>query len=452
MTPKPSPLFSHIFSGVASIAALLALSSPAAAAPPGSNDPARAVPREVLVGFEDRSSQEARQDVAAQVGATSRETLARGVGEQAPVELLDLPPGWSNSRAIDRLEQDAAVAFAEPNWRYQTQATTIDPYYANGSLWGMYGDQTSPANQFGSQAGEAWAAGYTGGKGVYVGVIDEGIQFTHPELDANVWTNPFDPVDGTDNDGNGYVDDIHGWDFVGNNNTIYDGGTKGRLDNHGTHVTGTIGAESNGSGVVGVNWNVTYVSGKFLGRSGGTTANAVRAVDYMTALKASGLNIVATNNSWGGGGYSQALYDAISRANVKNVLFVAAAGNAGANNDLTPSYPASYDLPNVIAVAAIDKAGALPSFSNYGQTSVDLGAPGVGVWSTTAFNTYSSYSGTSMATPHVTGAAALYASTHLGATALQTKNAILSSAVPTSSLATKTVTGGRLDASAAQGR
>ena len=453
MTRKPSPLFSHIFSGAASIAALLALSSAAAGAPRGSNDPARAVPREVLVGFEDRSSQEARQDVAAQVGATSREKLARGVGGQAPVELLDLPSGWSNSRAIDRLEQDAAVAFAEPNWRYQTQATTSDPYYANGSLWGMYGDGTSPANQFGSQAGEVWAAGQTGSNDVYVGVIDEGVQFTHPELDANVWTNPFDPVDGRDNDGNGYVDDIHGWDFVGNNNTIYDGGTKGRLDDHGTHVTGTIGAESNGKGVVGVNWNVTYVSGKFLGRSGGTTANAVRAVDYMTALKARhGLNIVATNNSWGGGGYSQALYDAIWRANTQNVLFVAAAGNAGANNDSTPSYPASYNLPNVIAVAAIDKAGALPSFSNYGQTSVDLGAPGVGVWSTTAFNTYSSYSGTSMATPHVTGAAALYASTHPGATAEQTKNAILSSAVPTSSLATKTVTGGRLDVSAAQGR
>lgn len=447
--------FSHRVSSFAAalVPALLALASPAVAAPPGSDDPSRAVPREVLVGFEDGSSQAARRDAVERVGATSREKLARGAGAQASVELLGLPTGFSNSRAVDRLEQDAAVAFAEPNWRYETQATTSDPYYANGSLWGMYGDATTPVNRYGSQAGEAWAAGYTGSGGVYVGVIDEGVQFTHPDLDANVWTNPFEAVDGLDNDGNGYVDDVHGWDFANNDNSIYDGGSKGRLDDHGTHVTGTIGAESNGSGVVGVNWAVTYVSGKFLGRSGGTTANAVRAVDYMTALKTDhGLNVVATNNSWGGGGYSQALYDAIGRANAADILFIAAAGNNGTNNDSTPRYPANYNLPNVISVAAIDKSGALASFSNFGQSSVDLGAPGVGVWSTTAYNTYSSYSGTSMATPHVTGAAALYASTHPGATAAQTKNAILTSAAATPSLTGKTVTGGRLDASAALGR
>ena len=435
------------------VPALLALASPAVAAPPGSDDPSRAVPHEVLVGFEDGSSQAARRDAVARVGATSREKLARGAGAQASVELLGLPARYSNSRAVDRLEQDAAVAFAEPNWRYETQATTSDPYYANGSLWGMYGDATTPVNRYGSQAGEAWAAGYTGSGGVYVGVIDEGVQFTHPDLDANVWNNPFEAVDGLDNDGNGYVDDVHGWDFANNDNSIYDGGSKGRLDDHGTHVTGTIGAESNGSGVVGVNWAVTYISGKFLGRSGGTTANAVRAVDYMTALKTDhGLNVVATNNSWGGGGFSQALYDAIGRANAADILFIAAAGNNGTSNDSTARYPANYNLPNVISVAAIDKAGALASFSNFGQSTVDLGAPGVGVWSTTAYNTYSSYNGTSMATPHVTGAAALYASTHPGATAAQTKNAIMTSAAATSSLTGKTVTGGRLDANAALGR
>jgi subtilisin family serine protease len=204
--------------------------------------------------------------------------------------------------------------------------------------------------------------------------------------------------------------------------------------------------------VVGVNWNVTYVSAKFLGRNGGTTANAVKAVDYITGLKTRhGLPVVATNNSWGGGGYSQALADAISRANTRNILFIAAAGNSGANTDSTPHYPSSYNLPNVISVAAIDKLGARASFSNYGASSVDLGAPGVGVWSTTAYNTYSSYSGTSMATPHVTGAAALYASTHPGASAAQIKNAILSSAIPTSSLSGRTLTGGRLDANAANG-
>ena len=163
---------------------------------------------------------------------------------------------------------------------------------------------------------------------------------------------------------------------------------------------------------------------------------------------------MATNNSWGGGGYSQALYDAISRANAGNILFIAAAGNGGNdgvgdNNDAVASYPSNYNLPNIIAVAAITSSGAKSSFSNYGATTVDLGAPGSGIISTTAFNSYSSYSGTSMATPHVTGAAALYASVKTGSNAAAIKSAILSSAVPTSSLSGKTVTGGRLDANAA---
>lgn len=422
----------------------------AAAAPEG--DGARAVSGQVLVGFDQDASPAARREAAAEVQATGRAPVADGSGNQARVELLRLGGGMSVARAIERLERQRVVEFAEPNWRYDAQATATDPYYTNGSLWGMYGNLTSPANAYGSQAGEAWAAGRTGSLSVYVGVIDEGIQFTHPDLDANAWSNPYDPVDGVDNDGNGYVDDRRGWDFANGDSSVYDGGTKGRLDDHGTHVAGTIGAEANGAGVVGVNWQVTYVSGKFLGRSGGTTANAVKAVDYMTDLKVRhGLNIVATNNSWGGGGYSQALYDAINRARARSILFVAAAGNSGANTDASPSYPAAYALDNVISVAAIDKLGGLASFSNYGATSVDLGAPGVGVWSTTAYNTYSSYNGTSMATPHVTGAAALYASTHPSATAAQIKNAILGSVVPTPSLTGKTVTGGRLDANAANG-
>jgi subtilisin family serine protease len=197
---------------------------------------------------------------------------------------------------------------------------------------------------------------------------------------------------------------------------------------------------------------VRYISAKFLGKGGGTTANAIKAVDYITALKTQhGLNVVATNNSWGGGGYSQGLRDAIGRANASQILFVAAAGNSGSNNDSAASYPSNYDVANVVAVAAINSSGALASWSSYGPTTVDLGAPGVGIWSTTASNTYSSYSGTSMATPHVTGAAALYASTHPGATAAQIKNAILSSVISTASLSGKTLTGGRLDANAADG-
>jgi subtilisin family serine protease len=340
------------------------------------------------------------------------------------------------------------VEFAEPNWVYTHGATTSDTYYINGSLWGMYGDATSPANQYGSQAGEAWAAGKTGSNSVYVGIIDEGFQNTHPDLKANEWDNPYDPINGIDDDKNGYVDDTDGWDFDGNNNSIYDGGTRGAYDDHGTHVAGTIGAENNGTGVVGVNWNVTLISGKFLGRRGGTTASAIKAVDYFTDLKTRhGMNIVATNNSWGGGGFSQALKDAITRADAANILFVAAAGNDGLNTETSTSYPSGYDNPNIIAVAAIDKAGGIASFSNYAVTKVDLGAPGVGVFSSTAFNTYSSYNGTSMATPHVTGGAALYASTHPGSSAATIKAAILNSAVPTASLTGKCVTGGRLNVS-----
>ena len=433
----------------------LALAAPAVAGPAPAAGPvaAAAVPDQLLVGYVPGASPAAQERARKRAGAVRAERVVLARADRAAVELVRLPAGTGREAAVRELESDPAVAYAEPNWIYTHQATADDPYFTDGSLWGMYGDASSPVNQYGSQAAEAWARGATGSKSVYVGVIDEGIQVDHPDLDGNVWTNPFDPVDGRDNDGNGYVDDKHGWDFAGKDNTVYDGGTRGSLDDHGTHVAGTIAAESNGTGVVGVNWNATLISGKFLGRRGGTTADAIKAVDYFTDLKTRhGMDIVATNNSWGGGGYSGALFDAISRANDAGILFIAAAGNGGSDgvgddNDATASYPSSYVLDNVIAVAAIDSTGKIAKFSNYGAKSVDVGAPGVGVASTTAYKTYSTYSGTSMATPHVTGGAALYASTHAGASAATIKNVILSSAVPTASLAGKTVTGGRLDVS-----
>ena len=219
-------------------------------------------------------------------------------------------------------------------------ATSNDPYYLSSSspLWGMHGDAITPnANSYGTGADEAWAVGETGSADVYVGVIDEGIQYTHPDLAANIWTNPFDPVDGVDNDGNGYVDDAHGWDFFNNDAGIYDAGA----DSHGTHVSGTIGGVGgNALGVAGVNWDVTIISGKFLGPSGGSTSGAILAVDYLTDLKTRhGIDLVATSNSWGGGGFSQALLDAINRGGNADVLFVAAAGNSSSNNDVVASYP-----------------------------------------------------------------------------------------------------------------
>ena len=206
--------------------------------------------------------------------------------------------------------------------------------------------------------------------------------------------------------------------------------------------------------------NVNLMSAKFLGRNGGTTANAVKAVDYFTDLKARhGMNLVATNNSWGGGGFSQALFNAIERANTAGILFIAAAGNGGRdgvgdNNDGHPAIRAVYTNSNIIAVAAITSSGARSSFSNYGATTVDIGAPGSAIVSTVPMSSkgqivsgYASYSGTSMATPHVTGAAALYAAYHAFASAGDIKAAILSSAVPTTSLTNRCVTGGRLNVS-----
>jgi subtilisin family serine protease len=410
----------------------------AAPAPQASSSAAAAVPDELLVGYEAGATTAERERARSRASAQRQERVVAAGADRTEVELVRIPQGKDREQAIAELESDPAVAYAEPNWILQHQATSTDPYLTNGSLWGMAGDASAPANQYGSQAAEAWAVGNTGSAAVFVGVIDEGIQLDHPDLAGQVWTNPYDRVDGIDNDGNGYIDDKNGWDFDGNNNTIYDGGTRGSLDDHGTHVAGTIGAKANGAGVVGVNWNVTMISGKFLGRRGGTAANSIKAVDYFTDLKTRhGLNIVATNNSWGGGGFSTALRDAIARANDANILFVAAAGNSGTNNDVTASYPSGYDVPNVLAVAAIDKGGALASFSQFGLKSVDIGAPGVDIWSTTAFNGYSTYNGTSMATPHVTGAAALYAASHADWTASLVKGAILGSAVPTASLSGK---------------
>lgn len=409
---------------------------------------------ELLVKYRDGASASDRQALNEGLGAQKLETVRAGDSKKGELALLRLPSGLDMAAAVRAISSDPAVEYAEPNWTYQHQATSDDTYYTNGSLWGMYGDGSTPANQYGSQAAESWAGGHTSCGNVIVGVIDEGIYYQHEDLAANIWTNPYDAADGVDNDGNGYIDDVRGWDFDGNSNDINSGGAS---DDHGTHVSGTIaGVGGNARGVAGVCWSgIKLISGRFLGRRGGTTSNAIKAIDYFNDLKTRhGLNIVATNNSWGGGGFSQALQDAIERANSAGILFVAAAGNDAYDNDATASYPSNYPNANIIAVASITNTGALSSFSQWGQTTVDLGAPGSGIWSTipkssrgSLTSSYSSYSGTSMATPHVTGAAALYASTRPGATAADIKAAILANTVPTASLQNKTVTGGRLNTS-----
>lgn len=407
---------------------------------------------EIIVKYRDGADAVAQAAVRQGLGAQKADTLRAGNSRRGDTVLLKLRTGTSVAAAVRALSSDPSIEYAEPNWIYQHHAVSNDTYVSNGSLWGMYGDTSSPANQYGSQANDAWAAGHTDCSGVLVGVIDEGIYHQHEDLAANIWANPYDPIDGVDNDGNGYADDVRGWDFDGGSNNINSGGAN---DDHGTHVSGTIaGVGGNGKGVAGVCWSgVKLISARFLGRRGGTTANAVKAVDYFNDLKIRhNLNIVATNNSWGGGGFSQALSDAIGRANSAGILFIAAAGNDAYDNDVTASYPSNYPHANIIAVASTTSVGGLSSFSQWGRTTVDIGAPGSNIWSTVPRSTkgvvtsgYASYNGTSMATPHVTGAAALYKSSHAGATAADIKAAILGSAEPTPALQGKVVTNGRLN-------
>ena len=373
--------------------------------------------------------------------------------------------GMTLQAARLQLLRDPAVEYAEPNWIYRHQQTApADPLFAQ--QWALENTGQAVAGIHGTadadvDALQGWSPVASAGQRAYVGVVDQGIDLSHPDLGVEpggaIWTNPFDPIDGVDNDGNGYIDDLHGWDFSDQTNTVYDGTpAEQHIDAHGTHVAGTIAARHNGIGIAGVSRDVVIIPAKFMGVTGGTTAGAIQALDYLTDLKARhGLNIIATNNSWGGGGYSQALLDAITRAAQADILFIAAAGNGGPDeigddSDWSPSYPGNYDTTAtagydaVISVAATDQFDALAGFSNYGLTTVHLAAPGTMVVSTTPQNTYSFSNGTSMAAPHVTGAAAL-AHVITGKTGAQLRDAILAAVDPVPALAGRTVTGGRLN-------
>lgn len=314
-----------------------------------------------------------------------------------PAELVKLPPGAKLEEMIEAYAADPNVAYAEPDYLVNTCELPNDPRLSE--LWGMRNTgQTggTPGADIGAE--QAWAIA-TGTTNVIVAVIDTGIDYTHPDLAANMWVNEGEiPGNGIDDDGNGFVDDVHGYDFAYNDSDPMD------VRGHGTHCAGTIGAVGdNGVGVAGVNWRVRLMAAKFLNDSGsGYTSDAVDALEYAVA---NGAHI--SNNSWSGGGYSSTLKAAIEAAGAAGHLFVAAAGNSGSNNDVDPHYPSSYDCENILAVASSDHNDNRSGFSCYGLTSVDIAAPGSSILSTVPGNGYGLKSGTSMATPHAAGVAAL---------------------------------------------
>ena len=291
----------------------------------------------------------------------------------------------STEELIKKFKADPNVEYVEPNYLYHPEMTPNDPMF--DQLWGQNNTGQTINGTTGTvdadiDAPEAWDKD-TGSANVVIAVIDTGVDYLHEDLKDNMWVNPGEiPNNGIDDDNNGYVDDVHGINAINDSGDPMD--VVAEDGGHGTHVAGTIAAVgNNGVGVVGVSWHTKIMACKFLGVGGGTTSDAIKCLDYVVDQKNKGVNIVATNNSWGGGGSSDAMKDAIQASNDAGIVFVAAAGNDGSDNDSTPSYPASYDLPGIMAVAATDQDDNLASFSNYGATSVDLSAPGTNILSST---------------------------------------------------------------------
>ena len=422
-------------------------------------------PGEVLIQYHTNANANPQLQTAASRLGTVIENLhtSASINAASNISRIQLNPGVSVEQAVAELMTDPSVAVAEPNWILHSFAESNDPNYTAGSTWGVYSSDTpTPAgpvgttNLYASQAEQAWRTNVTGSASVIVGIIDEGVQITHPDLADNIWVNPFEtPADGIDNDGNGFIDDVNGWDFFNNDNTV----SPVNGESHGTHVSGIIGASGGNSiGGAGVAWDVTIIPVKFMQAGSGTVSNAIKAIKYLNDLKARhGLNIVASNNSWGSKVYSSLLHDAVISAAKQEILVVAAAGNSATNNDSSPVYPANlnttvsaglqspatYDA--VISVANLTQTGALSSSSNFGASSVDIAAPGESILSTVPSG-YGTKSGTSMAAPHVAGAIALFASAQPGRVPADLiRSAILTGADPTSALASKTLNSGRLN-------
>jgi subtilisin family serine protease len=386
--------------------------------------------------------------VSAAERAAIRDEAGTGLDRTLPVRgmnLLELDPGQSPQAAERALERQDGVMYAEPNAIRRAALRPDDSLYS--LLWGMEntgqpirGTAGSPDSD--TDAGDAWDAGIGGG--VAVAVIDSGVDLVHPDLAPNAWRNPGESgsgreSNGLDDDLNGRIDDWRGWDFVaGDNNPADENG-------HGTHVAGTIAARrGNAIGVAGVADGSRLMALRVLNAEGrGSVAGVILAYAYAAQAGAKIVNL-----SLGSSVSSRAESDAI--AAFPGMLFVAAAGNGGDDgvgddNDFDPEYPCAYVLPNVVCVAASDNRDRLAPFSNYGDLAVDLAAPGVDIVSTVPGGSYGWASGTSMATPHVSGAAALLWAASPGASVSQIRSAVLDGVDPVAAFAGRTVTGGRLN-------
>jgi thermitase len=339
------------------------------------------------------------------------------------------------------------VVYAEPNFIYKAISNTADPLYEK--LWGMTNTGSNEPDKTGNFSGsvgvpgadinaeKAWAI-TKGSKNVVIAVIDTGIDYNHPDLKGNIWVNTKEIAgNNKDDDGNGYIDDIHGWNAHAKNGNPMDGNA------HGTHCAGTIGAKhGNGIGVAGVMNDVSMMAVKFLSDEGsGSLADAVIAIDYATKM-----NVDIMSNSWGGGGFSQALEDSIKAAKNKGILFVAAAGNDGTNNDSAPHYPSNYQVDNVVSVAAHTNQDTLATFSCYGKRTVHVAAPGFNILSTTPGNNYKVFSGTSMATPHVSGVLGLFIAQEGRQNVKVVRERLMATTVPGGAYRKTTLGGGRVDA------
>jgi len=411
--------------------------------------PADAVPGEYLVQFREAPSWEwIRADLAGAGIQIVREFRETGL---AQVKI----PEAGRERILDWIAARPDVEFIEPNYIFRIATAPNDPLFPQ--LWGLDNTgQTGGTSDADIDAPEAWTVTTGTGNGPLVAIVDTGVDYTHPDLAANIWTNPGEiPGNGIDDDGNGYVDDVHGW------NAIANGGDPMDDNGHGTHCAGTIGGVgNNGIGVAGVNWHTQIVACKFLDKNGaGSLGNAVTCINYLNTLIDHGVPVRVASYSWGALTGPASLKNAINRQRSRGVLVAAAAGNSNVNMDrrLFRFYPASYALDNIISVGATDSRDNRASFSNYGKTYVDLGAPGVDIWSTvppvvagatcmTTGGCYASFSGTSMATPHVAGTAALYLSINPTASYAAVKSRILNGVDKKPSLANYFATGGRLNA------